>query len=120
MANIIIVDDSPSLRDMLTTTLLSSNYQVDDAADGPAALCKLKASQYDIIISDINMPEMNGIELVKAIRALKNYKYTPILLLTTEFSIEKKFEGRSAGATGWLEKPVDPTKLISTIERMLN
>lgn len=119
MAKIIIVDDSPSLRNLVTSTLLSTNHQVDDAADGLAALKKLELKQYDLIISDINMPGIDGIELVKKIRALANYKYSPILLLTTEFSPEKKGEAKSAGATGWLEKPLDPEKLIATIERML-
>ena len=119
MAKIIIVDDSPSMRNMVTTTLLASGHQVDDAGDGQAALSKIKNGQYDAIISDINMPIMDGIELVKQVRSLPSYKYTPILLLTTESANDKKLEGKSAGATGWLVKPFNPEKLIATVDRVL-
>ena len=119
MANILIVDDSPSMRNMVSTTLVASGHKVDDAVDGQAALLKIKTSQYDAVISDINMPNMDGIELVRQIRSLANYKYTPVLLLTTESANDKKLEGKSAGATGWLVKPFNPEKLISTVERVL-
>ena len=117
--NILIVDDSPSMRNMVSTTLVASGHKVDDAVDGQAALLKIKTSQYDAVISDINMPNMDGIELVRQIRSLANYKYTPVLLLTTESANDKKLEGKSAGATGWLVKPFNPEKLISTVERVL-
>ena len=107
------------MRNMVSTTLAASGYQADAAADGQEALNKIKAAQYEVIISDINMPVMDGIELVKQTRSLSNYKYTPILLLTTESATDKKLEGKSAGATGWLVKPFNPEKLIATVERVL-
>lgn len=118
MASILIVDDSVSMRSMVSTTLSTSGYTVVDASDGQDGLNKAKGQQFDVIISDINMPKMNGIELVKALRALPNYKYTPILLLTTESSNDKKLEGKQAGATGWLVKPFNPEKLIATVQRV--
>lgn len=119
MATILIIDDSASMRNMITATLVASGHTVTDAADGQAGLNKAKTTQFDAIISDINMPIMNGIELTKQIRSLPNYRYTPILLLTTESANDKKLEGKNAGATGWLVKPFNPEKLIATVSRVL-
>lgn len=119
MANILVVDDSASMRNMVTSTLISQGHKVSDAADGQAALSKIKTDQFDAVISDINMPNMDGIELVKQIRKQSSYKYTPILLLTTESANNKKLEGKQAGATGWLVKPFNPETLISTVNRVL-
>ena len=120
MAKILVIDDSPSMRNMVKTTLLASGHQVDDAVDGQLGLSKIKTTQYDAIISDINMPVMDGIELTRQTRALPAYKYTPILLLTTESATDKKLEGKQAGATGWLVKPFNPEKLTSTVDRVLS
>lgn len=119
MASILIIDDSASMRNMISATLMSSGHKVTDAADGQAGLNKAKITQFDAIISDINMPIMDGIELTKQIRSLPNYRYIPILLLTTESATDKKLEGKNAGATGWLVKPFNPDKLIATVNRVL-
>lgn len=119
MANILIVDDSASMRNMVSATLQSVGHDVKDAGDGEAALNQAQSGQFDAVITDLNMPVMNGIELVKSLRALPNYKYTPILLLTTESSSDKKSEGKQAGATGWLVKPFNPEKLLATVDKVL-
>lgn len=90
-----------------------------DAADGQAGLDKAKTSRFDAVVTDLNMPIMNGIDLVRNLRTLANYKYTPILLLTTESSMDKKSAGKEAGATGWLVKPFNPEKLLSTVAKVL-
>lgn len=119
MANILIVDDSASMRNMVSATLQSAGHQVKDASDGQQALTQAKTGRFDAVITDLNMPVMNGIELVKNLRLLPDYKYTPILLLTTESSSDKKTEGKQAGATGWLVKPFNPEKLLATVDRVL-
>lgn len=119
MANILIVDDSASMRNMVSATLQSAGHQVKDAGDGQQALTQAKTGRFDAVITDLNMPVMNGIELVKNLRLLPDYKYTPILLLTTESSSDKKTEGKQAGATGWLVKPFNPEKLLATVDRVL-
>ena len=119
MARILIVDDSASMRNMVTATLQSAGHQIKDAADGQQALTTAKGDSFDAVITDLNMPVMNGLELVKNLRSLPSYKYTPILLLTTESSLDKKNEGRSAGATGWLVKPFNPEKLLATVNKVL-
>ncbi|MGB3622406.1 response regulator [Ketobacter sp. MCCC 1A13808] len=119
MANILVVDDSASMRNMVSATLQSAGHQVQDAGDGQQALARANGGRFDAVITDLNMPVMNGIELVKNLRAMPNYKYTPILLLTTESSDGKKAEGKQAGATGWLVKPFNPEKLLATVARVL-
>lgn len=119
MAQILVVDDSASMRNMVTATLMSAGHKVTDASDGQAALNKAKTAKFDAVVTDLNMPVMDGIELVKNLRMLPTYKYTPILLLTTESSSEKKTLGKQAGATGWLVKPFNPEKLLATIAKVL-
>ena len=119
MAQILIVDDSASMRNMVSATLQSAGHQVTDADDGQNAFNKAKTASFDAVITDLNMPVMNGIELIKNLRSLPNYKYTPMLLLTTESAADKKAEGKQAGATGWLVKPFNPEKLLSTVDRVL-
>jgi two-component system chemotaxis response regulator CheY len=120
MANILIADDSSSMRNMVSMTLESAGHKVTNAEDGQVALKIAKEKQFDAVVTDLNMPNMNGIELIKQLRTLQEYKYTPILLLTTESSDDKKTLGKSAGATGWLVKPFNPDKLIATVKRVLN
>jgi len=120
MANILIVDDSASMRNMVTTTLQSKGHQVISANDGQQALDQAKKNTFDAVVTDLNMPVMDGITLVKNLRGIPSYKYIPILLLTTESSADKKTAGKQAGATGWLVKPFDPEKLLTTIDRVLN
>jgi len=119
MATILTVDDSTSMRQMVSFTLKQSGFDVVEAADGSEGLHKAQSNRFNLIITDVNMPKMDGITLVKELRALPAYKFTPILLLTTEAGIEKKKEGKEAGATGWLVKPFNPDQLLSTIKKVL-
>lgn len=119
MAQMLVVDDSASMRTMVSATLTSAGHQVKDAENGQVALNLAKAGKFDAVITDLNMPVMDGITLTKELRGLSSYTYTPILLLTTESSADKKAAGKSAGATGWLVKPFNPEKLLTTISRVL-
>lgn len=120
MAHILVVDDSVSMRDMVAATLSTEHHQVELAEDGVAALEIARQQPFDVVITDINMPRMDGITLVQALRKLNTFKYTPILILTTESSPERKQQGRKAGATGWLVKPFNPEKLLATVGRVLD
>lgn len=120
MATILSVDDSASLRQMLFITLQNAGYQVTSAEDGHQALELARQFNFDLVLTDFNMPLLNGLGLVKALRQLPSYRFTPILLLTTDDSAEKKQAGREAGATGWLKKPIDPKILVQTIAMVLN
>lgn len=119
MANILVVDDSNSIRDMLSFTLKSANYEVVEAVDGIDGLDKAKEASFELVITDVNMPNMDGITLCKELRKLAQFKFVPILILTTESSAEMKTKGKEAGATGWLVKPFNPDKLIATIKRVI-
>ena len=115
---ILTIDDSKTMRDMLLVTLKQAGYDVVQADDGQAGLSKLEAVGADVIITDINMPVMDGIAFIKACRAQPAYASTPILTLTTESSDTKKAEGRAAGATGWIVKPFNPERLVRVIEKV--
>jgi two-component system chemotaxis response regulator CheY len=117
--NIITVDDSASVRQMVSFTLKGAGYGVVEAGDGKEALAKLTGNKVDMVITDLNMPNMNGIELIKALRANPLYKFVPIVLLTTESQDAKKQEGRAAGATGWIVKPFKPDQLLSVVKKVL-
>ncbi|ASW83372.1 response regulator [Vibrio anguillarum] len=119
MTKILAVDDSVSIRQMLSHTLKDAGYDVETAIDGSDALRKAQQTKFDVVISDVNMPVMGGFELVKAIRGHAQYKFIPILMLTTETSMEKKQEGKLAGATGWLVKPFNPETLLKTLKRVI-
>ncbi|CZF83626.1 histidine kinase [Grimontia sp. AD028] len=119
MRKILAADDSVSIRQMVSHTLKEAGYQVETANDGAEALQKAKSGQYDVIISDVNMPNMDGLEFVRQVRAVPQYKFTPILMLTTETSAEKKSMGKSAGATGWIVKPFNPDTLLKTLQRVI-
>jgi two-component system chemotaxis response regulator CheY len=114
----ITVDDSKTMRDMVVFTLKNAGFEVMEAEDGKAALTTLGNTPIDLIITDLNMPNMNGIELIRNLRANPTYKFTPILMLTTEGDQAKKDEGKSAGATGWIVKPFNPEKLIQVINKV--
>ncbi len=116
---ILAVDDSASMRQMVTFTLKGAGYEVEEAADGQQALNKAKSGKFNIVISDVNMPVMDGITLIKSLRALPDYKFIPILMLTTESTTDKKQEGKSAGATGWIVKPFNPDQLLATIKKVI-
>lgn len=116
---ILAVDDSKSMRQMVAMTLKSAGFDVTEGEDGVDGLNKAKAVHFDLVLTDINMPNMNGIELTRSLRALPAYKGTPIICLTTESSDEMKAKGKQAGATGWIVKPFSPEKLLATLERVL-
>jgi two-component system chemotaxis response regulator CheY len=115
---ILTVDDSKTMRDMLLMTLKRAGYEVIQAEDGRDGLDKLEANGADVIITDINMPVMDGITFIKECRRRSAFSATPILTLTTESSDKKKAEGRNAGATGWIVKPFNPEKLIRVVEKV--
>ena len=119
MASILAVDDSASMRQMVSFTLKGAGYDVTEAADGVEALNIAKTSKFNLVLTDINMPNMDGITLTKELRALPDYKFIPILTLTTESSSDKKMAGKSAGATGWIVKPFNPDQLLATIKKVL-
>ena len=119
MAKFLAVDDSASLRQMVSFTLKGAGFDVTEANDGVEALDKAKSDKYDLVISDVNMPNMDGLTLVGELRKLGEFKFVPILLLTTESSGEKKKEGKAAGATGWIVKPFNPDQLLKTVNKVL-
>jgi len=118
MANILAVDDSASMRQMVAFTLKGAGHTVTEAADGQAALDVAKNEKFDLVLSDVNMPRMDGITLAKELRGLPGYKFTPILMLTTEAGANKKQEGKASGATGWIVKPFNPEQLLATIKKV--
>ena len=119
MTKILAVDDSASMRQMVSFTLQGAGYDVIEACDGQDAFNKAKDGSVDLVLSDVNMPIMDGITLIKNLRTLPSYKFTPILMLTTESAADKKGEGKAAGATGWIVKPFNPDQLLSTIKKVL-
>jgi len=119
MASILAVDDSASMRQMVTFTLKGAGYDVIEAVDGVDALNKAKGKSVSMVLTDVNMPNMDGITLIRELRKLPSYKFTPMLMLTTESSMDKKTEGKSAGATGWLVKPFNPEQLLGTIKKVI-
>jgi two-component system chemotaxis response regulator CheY len=117
---ILTVDDSASIRQMVSFTLKQAGYQVVEADDGAKGLDVAKTNQsIGLIITDLNMPNMNGLELIRNLRQLPAYKFTPILMLTTESDDTKKAEGKQAGATGWIVKPFNPEQLLRVIEKVM-
>ena len=116
---ILAVDDSASMRQMVRFTLESAGFKVVQAADGVEALDFARANEVDLVLTDVNMPRMDGITLVRELRALASYRFTPVLVLTTESGSDTKQRGKQAGATGWIVKPFSPEQLISTIARVL-
>lgn len=119
MARILAVDDSAAMRQMVGVTLKAAGYDVLDASDGDEALAIARKAPVDLVITDVNMPNMDGIALVRALRQLPAYRLTPLLVLTTESSPEKKSEGKAAGATGWVVKPFNPERLVAAVEKCL-
>lgn len=117
--SILAVDDSASIRQMVGFTLKSSGYEVVEAVDGMDGLDKAKGKTFNLILTDQNMPRMDGLTLIKSLRALPQYKTVPILMLTTESSDAMKQQGRAAGATGWLVKPFDPQKLVEVVKKVI-
>ncbi len=119
MQSILAVDDSASMRQMVSFTLKGAGYHVIEAADGQEAYEKAMTQSVDLVLTDQNMPRMDGVTLTKNLRGLPAYASTPILILTTESGDEMKSRGRAAGATGWLVKPFDPSKLLEVIRKVI-
>jgi two-component system, chemotaxis family, chemotaxis protein CheY len=119
MAKVLTVDDSVSLRKLVANTLAAAGHQVVEASNGAEGLDAIKANTFNLIISDINMPVMDGLTFIKNVRTNAAYKFTPILVLTTEMDPAKKKIAKESGATGWLVKPFDPEQLLSTIRKVL-
>ncbi|MEM7098674.1 MAG: response regulator [Pseudomonadota bacterium] len=122
MHNVLIVDDSASMRQMVGLTLKNAGFSVTEAEDGDVALAVAEQAQtgFELVITDVNMPNMDGITLVRKLREREHYKFCPILVLTTESSQEKKQQGKAAGATGWIVKPFDPTILVNVVHKVLS
>ena len=120
MARILVVDDSPSLRQMLQIILQNSGHDVVCAEDGKQAIDMATEQQFELVLSDFNMPQLTGPEFITMLRLLPQYRFTPVLLLTTETDEDKKNLGRVSGASGWLKKPFDPEQLIDTVNSLLN
>jgi two-component system chemotaxis response regulator CheY len=116
---ILTVDDSTSVRQMVGFTLKNAGYEVQEACDGKDALGKLNGGKVNMIITDLNMPNMDGIELIRQVRANPAHKFVPIVMLTTESQAEKKQAGKSAGATGWIVKPFKPDQLVAVVKKLL-
>ncbi len=115
---VLTVDDSRTMRDMVSFTLRGAGYDVVEAPDGQAAMTAIAAAKVDLVITDLNMPVMDGLTLIRKLRAIPTHRSLPILMLTTEADEKKKAEGRAAGATGWIVKPFNPDKLISVVQKV--
>lgn len=116
---IMTADDSASMRQMVSFTLKQAGYEVVEAEDGRDALAKLEGNGVNMLITDLNMPNMDGIELIRQVRSQPQYKFMPIVMLTTESQDEKKQEGKAVGATGWIVKPFQPEQLLAVIKKVL-
>jgi two-component system chemotaxis response regulator CheY len=115
---IMIVDDSASMRRVVGISLKGAGYDVIEGCDGKDALAKLTGQKVHLIISDVNMPVMDGIAFLKAVKQMAAYKFTPVIMLTTESAEEKKREGQAAGARAWVVKPFQPEQLVSAVQRL--
>lgn len=117
--SVLVVDDSPSIRQMVEVTLKGASYDVTTAVDGQDALDKCKIKRFDFVLTDQNMPRMDGLTLIRSLRGMGAYSATPIMVLTTEASTDMKSQGKAAGATGWMVKPFDPNKLLEVLKKVL-
>jgi len=116
---ILVIDDSPSIRQMVAFTLKSDGYTVIEAEDGVEGVAQAKANAIDLVLTDQNMPNMDGFTLVKTLRSLPKFASTPILILTTESQTDMKTLGKEAGASGWLVKPFNPHKLLEIVKKFI-
>lgn len=119
MKRILTVDDSASVRQMVSFTLSKSGYEVAQAKDGADGVTQAGKQKFDLIVTDLNMPVLDGIQLITATRKLPGYSFTPILMLTTESQPEKKDAGRKAGATGWIVKPFQSEQLVAVVRKLI-
>ena len=119
MKRILTVDDSASVRQMVSFTSRKADYEVVEAVDGKDGLAKVSSGKFDLIVTDLNMPHVDGIQMITAVRKLPGYSFIPILMLTTESQAEKKDAGRKAGATGWIVKPFNADQLIDVVQKLV-
>jgi two-component system chemotaxis response regulator CheY len=117
---IMTVDDSASLRQMVSVVLRGGGYQVVESVDGMDALTKVQGQELHLVLTDINMPKMDGLEFTRRLRAMPQYKFVPIVLLTTESTAEKKQQGKAAGATAWIVKPFNPDQLLAVVKKVMH
>ena len=117
--SVLCVDDSASVRQMVSFTLESAGYTPDTAVDGADAITKLDQNKYQLIITDLNMPNLDGIGMIRKVREMPQHAGIPIVMLTTESDETKKMEGKAAGATGWIVKPFDQTKLVAVVNKLI-
>lgn len=115
---IMIVDDSPTMRQMISFTLVDAGYTVVEAQDGAEALTKSGGQSVDLFLTDLNMPNLDGMQLTRGLRATPRYEFTPIVLITTESQKERKMEGKAAGATGWIVKPFQTEQLLAVVKKV--
>ncbi len=116
---VMTVDDSASIRQMVSFTLKNAGYEVIEATDGQDAVAKLNGVSVNMVLTDLNMPVMDGLELIRQIRGGSSHKFVPIIMLTTESQDTKKKEGKTAGATGWIVKPFKPQQLLAVVKKVL-
>jgi two-component system chemotaxis response regulator CheY len=116
---IMTVDDSSSIRQMVGFTLKDAGYDVVEAVDGQDALVKATGASLNMVLTDLNMPNMDGITLIRALRKIDAFRFIPIVMLTTESQADKKQEGKAAGATGWIVKPFNPEQLLAVVKKVL-
>lgn len=116
---VMVVDDSSSVRQVLSMALKGAGYEVIEARDGQDALAKLDGQRIHLMISDVNMPNMDGITLVKEVKKLASYRFTPIIMLTTESQEAKKLEGQAAGAKAWVVKPFQPAQMLAAVSKLI-
>jgi len=119
MANILTVDDAATMRQVVSFALTDAGHTVAEASGVDEALARASKSKFDLVIADLNMPGKNGLELVKALRAMPDFRFAPILMLTTEHRDELKAAGRQAGVTGWIVKPFEPRVLLDVVKKVL-
>ena len=119
MAKILAVDDSPAIRRMVAAVLKKAGHEITSAEDGIEGSRVADSDAFELVITDVHMPNMNGIELIKVLRDKPAYRHTPLLVLTTESSTEMKQQGRDAGATGWIVKPFNPDSLVAAVSKVL-
>lgn len=117
--HVLVVDDSLTMRQMVSEVLTKAGFSTSVGSNGQDGLAKLTGQPVDLIITDLNMPVMNGLDFIKAVRAQEPYKFTPILMLTTESQAELKAQGKAAGATGWLVKPLNPDMLMTVVAKVV-
>jgi len=117
---VLIVDDSTSMRQMVSFTMKEAGFDVIEGGNGQEALSRVEGKSVNLVITDLNMPVMDGMTLIRTLRAKPEFKFTPILMLTTESQQEKKLEGKAAGATGWIVKPFNPEQLLQVVQKVVH